>query len=180
MVKTAHTLQLYSDASANPDLGVGAVFGRDWLFAKWESGFIAHYKPSIQYLELFGVCAAILTWGYKLKNIRITVFCDNESVCHMINSSSAKCKNCMFLIRLLVLSGLIDNRRVFAKHVPGKFNGAADSLSRLDFKRFWRDALPGTCPNPTLISTMIWPPSRIWQTNNQSCLQVPQLTEDQN
>ena len=54
----------------------------------------------------------------------------------MINNTSAKCKHCMKLLRLVVLEGMVYNVRISAKHVGTKQNGKADALSRLDFKRF--------------------------------------------
>ena len=54
----------------------------------------------------------------------------------MINNSSAKCKNCMVLIRMIVLEGLVCNTRVFAKYVRSKDNDKADALSRLQWTRF--------------------------------------------
>ena len=159
----ATQLNFYSDASANPRLGFGAVFADHWLFNQWEPGYISNGKPSIEYLELYAVCAAILTWGYKLKNSRIVVFCDNAAVVQMINQSSSTCQNCMYLIRLLTLSGLIDNRRVFAKHVYGINNELADSLSRLKFDKFWKKAPLSMDPEPTPVSKLIWPASYIWQ-----------------
>ena len=59
-----------------------------------------------------------------------------ETVVHMINNTSAKCKHCMTLLRLVVLEGMVYNVRISAKHVGTKQNGKADALSRLDFKRF--------------------------------------------
>ena len=159
---TAQTRQFYSDASANPNLGYGAVFDNQWLFNQWEPGFVETFNPSIEYLELFALTAAVLTWGYQLKNRRIIVFCDNASVVSMVNSTSSTCKNCMHLIRLLVLSGLVDNRRVFARHVRGLDNKLADSLSRLDFSRFWREAPHSMSKLPDKTSPMVWPASKIW------------------
>ena len=159
---SALKLNFYSDASANENLGYGTVFNSQWLFNQWEPGYIKNFAPSIEYLELFALTAAILTWGSKLKNDRITVFCDNLAVVNMINSTSSSCKNCMYLMRLLVLSGLVDNRRVFACHVKGKDNKLADSLSRLDFPRFWRNAPPNMSPRPTKTSRLVWPASKIW------------------
>ena len=78
---TAKQLNFYLDASANSLLGCGAVFDSDWLFVQWEPGFIEHKNPSIEYLELYGVCAAVLTWGHKLKNTRVVVYRNNDSVC---------------------------------------------------------------------------------------------------
>ena len=68
--------------------------------------------------------------------MRVVVFCDNFSVVHMINNSSSSCRNCMVLIRLIVLESLYQNVRVFAKHIRTKKNGAADALSRMQLKKF--------------------------------------------
>ena len=127
----ATQLKFYSDASANEKLGFGAVFNNQWIFSQWPPNFIKDCEPSIAYLELYAFCAAVLTWGFQIKNARVIIFCDNISVVHMINTLTSKCKNCMYLIRLLTLSGLVDNRRVYARHVPGVNNEMADSLSRL-------------------------------------------------
>ena len=59
------------------------------------------------------------------------------SAVEMINSSSSSCKNCMVLIRLLVLKGLVENVRIFARHVSGKANQFSDALSRLKLDHFW-------------------------------------------
>ena len=151
-------LNFYSDATANPLLGYGTV----WIFNQWEPGYIETYKPSIEYLELYALTAAVLTWGSRLRNRRVTIFCDNESVVAMVNSISSSCKNCMYLLRLLVLSGLVDNRRVFALHVRGKDDKLADSLSRLDLEKFWREAPVTMHRFPERTSALVWPASRIW------------------
>ena len=96
--KTSTQLGFYSDASASEILGYGAVFGNHWLFGRWEPGYIREFKPSIEYLELYAVVAAILTWESQLKNLRFTLFCDNSAVVEMINSQVSRCKNCMYLI----------------------------------------------------------------------------------
>ena len=81
-------LNFYSDASAAESLGYGCLFENRWLWGRWEVGYIRNFKPSIEYLELFALCAGILTWEdeSKLQNTRITVFCDNIAVVHMINN----------------------------------------------------------------------------------------------
>ena len=159
---TAQELNFYSDASANEQLGYGAVFNNEWLFNQWEPNYIRSCSPSIEYLELYALVAAILTWGRKLKNKRIVVFCDNLSVVSMIQNTTSKCKNCMYLIRLLVLSGLVDNRRVFAKHVRGRDNHLADSLSRLNIQKFWNRAPITMNKYPTPVSKLVWPAFNIW------------------
>ena len=60
----ATDISLVSDASAAKDLGFGAVFGTRWIFAQWEEGYIkpSENQPSIAYLELYALTAALLTW----------------------------------------------------------------------------------------------------------------------
>ena len=54
----------------------------------------------------------------------------------MINNMSSNCKNYMVLIRMIVMEGLCQNVRVFAKYVHTEDNGISDSLRRMDFPRF--------------------------------------------
>ena len=124
----ADEIDMYSDASGK--LGMGAICGSRWMYQMWPREFLERCKPSIEYLELYAVKAAVLAWIQQFKNRRIILFCDNKSVVDMINITSTSCKNCMVLIRIIVLKGLMDNVRIFAKHVKGISNGLADSLSR--------------------------------------------------
>ena len=113
----------YSDASKNGRLGMGCILNDRWIVAEWPEN-----------LELYTLMSGILTWQEELSNNRLTVFCDNMAVVHMINKMTSGSKHCMKLIRVLVLNGLQFNRRLSAKFIDTKSNGIADSLSRLDFK----------------------------------------------
>ena len=131
----ADTLDFYMDAAKGKDLGFGGVFQQRWLFGQWKPGFIERFDPSIEYLELFGVFAAVYTWSESLRNWRIILFCDNQAVVSMINTSSTKCKHCMVLIRLLTLRSLIYNMRIFTKWFRGLSNRRADLLSH---QKIWK------------------------------------------
>ena len=134
---TSDTLMFYSDASKNFELGFSTIFNQDWMQASWaEVGISAEMDPSIQYLKLYALTAAVLAWAHRLKNLRVTIFCDNSSMVAMINNNTSKCKNCMILIRLIVLHSLINNVRIFARHVDTKSNAISDSLSRFQQKCF--------------------------------------------
>ena len=152
----------YSDASANKLLGFGAVCGTAWTFGQWEPGFIEQCKPSIEYLELFAFTTALLTWGDKLQNTKILIHCDNSSVVSMLNNISSSCKNCMYLLRLVVFNNLVNNRRIIARHVRSENNGPSDALSRLQFKRFWRLMPWNTDRYLTAVSPLLWPVTKIW------------------
>ena len=165
-VISASEIQFYSDASAARKLGFGCIFNTKWIFGVWGSDFIDTYKPSIEYLELFGLLAGILTWSWELKNCRIVVFCDNQAVVAMVNSLTSSCPNCLQLLCILVLNGLVHNRRVFARYVNTKSNHLADSLSQLDFTRF-RKMGPDMNQFPDKIHSDIWPITKVWRTFNK-------------
>ena len=73
-LETAQELEFYSDASANPSLGYWAVYQNHWIFNRWELDYIQGFNPSIEYLELFALTTAVLTWGKFLRNKRVIVF----------------------------------------------------------------------------------------------------------
>ena len=105
----AEKLDIYSDASGGLNKGFGAYCRKNWIARKWDSKFMTIYKPSIQYLELYAVTVAVLLWIRNFSNRRIILFCDNESVCKMINNSTSGCKNCMVLIRFIIFESMIRN-----------------------------------------------------------------------
>ena len=160
---TSIDIDMYSDASRNPELGFGAYCGPDWCFGQWDSSFIKTQQPSIEYLELFAVAVAIMNWIKFFKNKRILLYCDNQAVVHMINGTTSSCGQCMVLLRLIVLEGLLHNVRISARYVKTKNNGKADALSRLDFKRFHKlTENQNMNRDPSNIPEMIWPIEKIW------------------
>ena len=161
-VKDAKALNFFSDASAAKTLGMGAIFGDNWLFAKWEPGFIDTYKPSIGFLELYALCAGILTWSDRITKTRVMVYCDNMSAVQMVNNLSSSCEQCMKLIRILTLDNLKHYRRVFVRHIEGRKNVLSDALSRLQFDKFFKLAPATVKQYPDDISTVIWPVTKLW------------------
>ena len=160
----ADEIDMYSDASGK--IGMGALCQKDWMYVLWPKEFIQKYKPSIEYLELFGVVAGVLTWIHRFKNRRVILFCDNESVVSMINLTTTSCKNCMVLVRILVLKGLLENVRIFAKHIEGAKNVLADNLSRNRIDLFHKNCeRKGKLvnPNQTEVPNAIWPIEKVWK-----------------
>ena len=160
---TAVEIDWYTDAAKT--LGLGGYNKQSWFIGQWNEEFIKGKNPSINYLELFAVCVAVLNWIHEYENQHIVLFCDNMSVVHMINNQSSKCKNCMFLIRIVVLKSLLHNTKISAKHVKGELNIYADFLSRLKYREFRRTArAEGKKFNKsaTQLPSLIWPPKDIW------------------
>ena len=160
----ADEVDMYSDASGR--LGMGALCQKDWMYIMWPQEFITKNKPSIEYLELYAVVAGVLTWIHRFKNRRIILFCDNESVVNMINLTTTSCKNCMVLIRMLVFKGLIENVRIFAKHIAGVKNVLADNLSRNRIDLFHKNCKTQKRRMnkfPTEVPQLMWPLENIWK-----------------
>ena len=161
-------VQMHSDASGNFRFGYGAwcrqieTNFKGWLQEAWDIRFMREFKPSIEFLELFGVAAAILAWIERFANRKIYIFCDNESVCNMLNNSSSSCEHCMVLIRLITLKTLLHNVHIFGKHLKTDLNGTADALSRSQMERFERLAPDLAAISKTETPAEIWPISKAW------------------
>ena len=116
-IKNAEEIRMFSDAAKNPKYGFGGYCDKDWTFAMWPNNYLETCNPSIQYLELYAVAVVIKLWLRRFTHRRIILFCDNESVVNMINHTSSSCKNCMVLIRIIVLEAMICNTQVFVIHM---------------------------------------------------------------
>ena len=157
----------FTDASK---LGMGGVCSSHWFIAEWEDNFITHFQPSINYLELFALTVSILSWVKGYENGNITIFCDNQSVVHMLNSNTSKCHNCMVLLRLIVLECMKVNARVRCKHVLGVRNKYADHLSRLNYGAFRKLAKLEAREfdrKSTRIPVELWPPCKLYSLSNE-------------
>ena len=166
--ENAEEIQFHSDATANEKLGFGIIFGTNWTYQAWEPGFIKKWNPSIEFLELYAVCMGVFMWTHKLIGRRIILFCDNKSVCGMINSTVSRCRYCMVLIRKLTLRSMQFNCRIFAEHIEGKKNFLSDSLSRIKIQKFKKDAKTHhreIDEFPTSLNLELWPLNRFWELN---------------
>ena len=107
---TSAELNFYTDASGK--IRYGCFFDGRWTFGYWNKTFLLICKPSIEFLELYALCAGVLTWEKisSLNNTRVIIFCDNQAVVSMVNNTTSSCKNCMTLLRYLVLNNLKFNR----------------------------------------------------------------------
>ena len=116
-ILTAQDVDLYTDASGV--IGCGGIFCERWYQMERSHDFIKKFQPSIEYLELFAVTAAVLMWSDSelLMNRRICLFCDNKSVCGMINRSSSNCKNCMVLVRKNCVEGTNNKHKSIRKNM---------------------------------------------------------------
>lgn len=171
---TTTVLDLTSDASLNCKLGFAGVFKRQartssptvisWFAQKWPRGFIQTSNCSIEVAELIGSAMAVAIWIEELANRRVTIWCDNQSVVHMINKTSSSCKKCMYLIRYLTLLCMKYGVRLFCRYISTKANRPSDLLSRMKQKQFLELEPEITDQFPTPLSTDLWPlPACLWE-----------------
>ena len=153
---------------------MGAVFLEEnqWLAGLWDPPFIEEQEPSIEFLELYALTMAVLTWGKlpSMINHRVTIFCDNESVVYMINNQASSCPQCRKLLRLLALDNIHANRRLFARHVVTSQNSLADSLSRNNYVKFWKLAPSTMSRSADRMPPKYWPPQKVWFQDNTNDL----------
>ncbi len=162
----APELELYTDASANPNLGFGCVFGTQWAWGRWPLDlFRSKNKPAINFLELFAIVMAIEIWAPQLATKRIQVFSDNTASVEILNAKFSKCNFCADLMRRLTLTSLSFQLYVTARHIPGKLNTKAGLLSRLKFREFHRK-YPTMQSTPQPLAPSLWP--LCWRTLTNS------------
>ena len=129
-VVNALNLDWFMDSVKGKGRGFGGHHDNEWFWGTWSTTYIDEKDPSIEYLELYVVLVGVMLWLHKYKNMRVVLYCNNESVVYMVNKQTSKCKKCMVLIRLLALQCMVHNTRVYARYVKTKLNGRADALSR--------------------------------------------------
>ena len=167
----SHTLlsteiDFYTDASGR--IGFGGVCQNSFMWGLWDKQFLERENPSIDYLEMYAVAAAVLAWIHRFKNRRVTIFTDNKGVRDMLNSTVGKTNNCMVLIRIIVLKCLVENVKLSAKYVKSEDNIFADELSRGKFNLFRKDSKGKYKQEATTIPEEIWPVDKIWQEKHWS------------
>lgn len=144
-------LKFYTDAAQS--LGFGIIFGRKWAFGKWPSDWT---HKNIAFLELFPIVLGVRMWGDSLANKRILFFTDNDSIVHVINRQTSKDTELLQLLCQLVLTCLRHNILFKARHIQGKKNILADSLSRLQVERF-KTLAPNVEEHPSAVPPPLLP-----------------------
>ena len=174
---TSNVLNWYTDASTL--YGMGGICGSQWFIADWPEAFMKFCQPSINYLELLALTTGVLLWIHAYRNQNVTIFCDNQSIVHMINSTSSTCCNCMSLIRIIVLQCMFFNVKLTVKHVLGVKNIFADFLSPHKYKEFWKFARSKGVKfdkRPRTIPEELWPPQKLWSWS-QNAEKKPKLAK---
>ncbi|XP_028416203.1 uncharacterized protein LOC114540089 [Dendronephthya gigantea] len=133
--------------------GFGAIWRNAWFSGVWPASVPV---TNITALELFPIVVAAHVWGFHWQRLQVQFLCDNDAVVAVINSGSSKDPLTMHLLRRLVLVACLFHFSISARHVPGRHNAAADSLSRSrlqEFHHFHPTADSDPTPIPSALVT---------------------------
>ena len=92
--------------------------------------FIVEQSWHINSLELLVLLVALKLWSYRLRGLKVRVYCDNESTVSVLNSGRCRDTVMLSLLREVVFVCAESSCMVRAVHVSGVNNRLADSLSR--------------------------------------------------
>ena len=136
---------LTSDASGS--WGCGAFTSlHEWFQFTWPPSWAGIH---ITVKELLPIVMACAVWGNQWSSKSVKCFCDNAAVVAILNSGTSKDMLAMHLMRCLVFFRAHYNIFLFAEHIPGKNNIAADSLSRDNLPLFFQVCpLAARVPSP--------------------------------
>ena len=124
---------VYTDAS---DMAAGVVVNSEWSVYPFQGVNSKWLDSPIHVRELLAVCIAVSTFHQVLSNKKVIFMIDNMAICYAVNAGTIKCPESMNLIRSLYYMLCKYNIDCKAQYIRTDDNVLADSLSRLDMKRF--------------------------------------------
>ena len=133
------TKTLYLDACLT---GLGAIW-RDRFYAA-PVPEIPDFDTSIVHLEMLNIVVAPRVWGHFWQHSLITIFCDNQAVVSVVDTSKTRDPFLGLCIRNIWLLTARWDIQLLVKHIPGNKNYIADTLSRVYSNRpinwsLWQD-----------------------------------------
>ena len=146
-----HSVLITSDASGG--WGCGAYSSANlWFQAQWPECWSSVH---ITAKELVPIVVACALWGDQWRGATVLCRCDNAAVVSIVNSGSSKDALVMHLMRSLFFIAAVNGISLYAQHIPGKHNNAADALSRNHISLFHQQ-VPSAAALPTPIPPKLW------------------------
>ena len=113
--------------------------------------------------ELLPIVLSCAIWGGYWRGKTVKCLCDNVAVVAIINSGRSKDDRAMHLMRCLTFFLAHHSTNIFAEHLPGKDNVAADALSRDNLPLFhqqvqWAAQLPTQLPQELILALVTHQP----------------------
>ena len=111
-----------------------------WFQGGWPSSWEQKHTTI---KELFPIVPALKMWSSHLRNRRLLILCDNQSVVYIINNLSSRDSSLMSLVRMMTVTIMQFNIVIRANHVPGKHNVVVDVISVSGFSTDNTEIRPG-------------------------------------
>ena len=128
--------------------GCGGICDHQYFHTKFPE-FILNQKLPIHQLEFLAVLLGARIWGHKFSGLKIRIYCDNQAVVDVINSSKTKDSFMATCLRELWLVVSTNEFELRAVHLPGEDNRVADWLSRWHLGYTYQNAfnsfISGSC-----------------------------------
>ncbi len=134
VVRGSSCTTLTTDASGTWGCGAFTSAG-GWLQLRWPSVW---EEVHITVKELLPIVVASATWGHGWRGRTVRCRCDNAAVVAILRSGTSKHSLAMHLMRCLFFFTAAYQIYLALKHVPGKLNAAADSISRGNLSLFFQ------------------------------------------
>ena len=154
-----------SDASGNWGCGAYSSQG-EWFQFRWPESWTGIH---ITIKELLPIVMSCALWGSNWRGKMVKCVCDNAAVVAIINSGRSKDNLAMHLVRCLTFFLSYYDFVLFAEHLPGKDNIAADALSRDNLPLFHQQVshaakLPTQLPQELILALVMHQPD--WTSEN--------------
>lgn len=148
-------------------------FGESW--PEWLKEEPYKGGAGIVFKELYAVALSVELFSHRLENQRVQIYCDNQAVVAIINSSSTNDRLCMILLRMIVLKSLSHNVRYFCKYIISKENKMSDAISRGKLELF--ESLTTENENHAKLTrqslpSKLWPLKKDWWVNDKVFCQM--------
>ena len=118
--------------------GCGGICGYEYFHSSFPDDIRTQQLP-IHQLEMLAVLVGVRIWGSYCQGLRVQIYCDNESVVRVINSSRTKDPFMATCLRELWLEVAEFGFQLRAVHLPGEENRVPDWLSRWELGQNYRD-----------------------------------------
>ena len=103
--------------------------GGFWLGKYFHVSFPTKFKEMNFHktiLEMFTVVICLKLWGSNFKGKKIQMFCDNESICQVVNSGKTKVEILQDCLREIAFLAAIHEFQVKLVHLDSKSNRLSD------------------------------------------------------
>ena len=128
--------------------GCGGMCFKEYFHAAFPKS-IMNQKLRIHHLEMLAVLVGVRIWGKYCVGMKVKIFCDNEAVVQVINSSKTKDMFLGSCLRELWLKVAPHGFELRSVHLPGVQNRVPDWLSRWNLDKKYRELFYNFIGNET-------------------------------